>query len=237
MLRASPVLIPSAPILVYNAGMCGRYTLTVDQRTVEERFGAKFVAGRFEPTYNAAPGQQLPIICALAPHEIVYAKWGFVPEDWKNARPQINARVETADQKRTFSSSFRSRRCLVIADGFYEWKAMPTGKRVPYRFVLNDGEPFAMAGIYSREDGDDSPLTFAILTTAANEAVRPVHHRMPVILPLRAEKSWLPAAPSGMTVFPPIAADLVSSYPVSTRVNDARFNQRSVIDPMIPEIR
>jgi putative SOS response-associated peptidase YedK len=214
--------------------MCGRYTLTVDQRTVETRFGAKFISGRFEPTYNASPGQLLPIIRTLAPRELVYAKWGFLPEHWRGARPQINARVETVDQKRVFSDSFRSRHCLVIADGFYEWKRSSAGKRVPYRFALKDGGLFAMAGIYARQDGEGSPLTFTILTTEANEIVRPVHHRMPVILPVGTEKSWLAATPSGMVVFPTFPADLIAAYPVSEKVNDARINDRSVIDRLVP---
>jgi putative SOS response-associated peptidase YedK len=214
--------------------MCGRYTLTVDQRTVEGRFWAKFISGQFEPTYNAAPGQLLPIIRTLAPAELVYAKWGFVPEHWRGARPQINARLETVDQRRMFSGSFRSRHCLVIADGFYEWKRSSVGKRVPYRFALKGGGLFAMAGIYARQEGKGSPLSFAILTTEANATVRPVHHRMPVILPIGTEKSWLPATPSGMFIFPSFPANLISAYPVSAKVNDARINDRTVIDPLMP---
>jgi putative SOS response-associated peptidase YedK len=219
--------------------MCGRYTITVDERKLEERFGATFVSGRFNPIYNAAPSQLLPIIRTHAPDIITLAKWGFVPESWRHIRrdikPQINARVETVDTKPMFAESFRARHCLVLADGFYEWKTIGHRKQ-PYRFALKSGEPFAMVGIYAREKGEESPINFAILTTEANDAVRPIHNQMPVILPLEKEKNWLAATPSGMTIFPPFASDLLMSYPVSPRLNNAAFNDRSVIEPLLPEI-
>ena len=187
--------------------MCGRYSITVDQRTIEERFGAKFISGhfesRYEQKYNAAPSQLLPIIRTYRSHEIVLAKWGFRPEGWKYTRtydikPQINARVETANVKPMFHDSFRTRHCMVLTDGFYEWKSIRTKngiRKQPYRFVLRTGEPFAMAGIYAREDGEDPLINFAILTTEANDAVRPIHNRMPPILPLGKEKNWLATTP------------------------------------------
>src|SRR5262244_2524602 len=118
--------------------MCGRYTLTLDKGTIEYHFNAKFASGsqEFHPTYNAAPSQLLPIIKTYAPSEIVLAKWGFVPEEWRSSkiRPQNNARVETAAEKRMFSSSFSGRHCMVLTDGFYEWHTDPkTGRRQPYR--------------------------------------------------------------------------------------------------------
>jgi hypothetical protein len=101
------------PQLCYDAFMCGRYTLTIDRSTIEKRFGARFVSGHFEPTYNAAPSQLLPIIRTHARDRVELAKWGFWPEGWKlskTIRPLINARIETADEKRMFHDSFRGRR-------------------------------------------------------------------------------------------------------------------------------
>jgi len=135
--------------------MCDRYSITVDRNTIEYHFNARFVSGQhdFEPTYNAAPSQLLPIITTYAPSAIVLASWGFVPEDWKSSRirPQNNARLETAAEKPMFRSSFAGWHCLVLTDGFYEWHPDPaTGRKQPYRFVMKSGEPFAMAGIYAR---------------------------------------------------------------------------------------
>jgi putative SOS response-associated peptidase YedK len=126
--------------------MCGRYTLTVDKSTIEKRFGAKFYIARpaydWTPTFNAAPSQLLPIIRTHHPERIELAKWGFVHEDWKNSkmRPQNNARLETADEKPMFHASFRGRRCLVLADSFYEWQTLANGKKQPYRIMLKPGD-------------------------------------------------------------------------------------------------
>ena len=147
--------------------MCGRYTLTIDKSTIEKRFGAKFYIAQqeFEPTYNAAPSQLLPIIRTYHPDRIELGKWGFVREDWNSShlRPQNNARLETADEKPMFSASFRGRHCLVLADSFYESKTLANGKKQPYRIMLKTGEPFAMAGIYAR--GRDHELGEAENTT------------------------------------------------------------------------
>jgi putative SOS response-associated peptidase YedK len=227
--------------------MCGRYNITVEQRILEERFDATFITGHFErsfeATYNAAPSQLLPIIRTYASHEIVLATWGFIPERWKHTarykiKPQINARVESADTKPMFHDSFRTRHCLVLADGFYEWKTIRTKhgiRKQPFRFTLRSGEPFAMAGMYARESGE-SPFNFAILTTAANDTVRPIHNRMPLILPLGKEKNWLAATPSGTTIFPPFPSELLTAYPVSTRLNRADANDRSLIEPIETQI-
>jgi putative SOS response-associated peptidase YedK len=128
---------------------------------------------------------------------------------------------------------------MVLTDGFYEWKSIRTKngiRKQPYRFVLRTGEPFAMAGIYAREDGEDPLINFAILTTEANDAVRPIHNRMPLILPLGKEKNWLATTPSGMTIFPPFPSELLTAYPVSTKLNRADANDRSLIQPIEPAI-
>jgi putative SOS response-associated peptidase YedK len=182
----------------------------------------------------------LPIIRAHHPERIELGKWGFVREDWKNMRirPQNNARLETADEKPMFHASFRARHCLVLADNFYEWQTLPNGKKQPYRIMLKSGEPFAMAGIYARGrdhqfgEAEDTTVTFAILTTTANEIMQPIYERMPVILPLGHEKNWLPPNPSGMVIFPPIPSELLTAYPVSPKVNKASFNTPEAIAPL-----
>ena len=226
--------------------MCGRYTLTIDKSTIEKRFGGRFYIAQaeYEPTFNAAPSQLLPIIRTHRPDTIELARWGFVPENWTTSRmrPQNNARLETADEKRTFRDSFRTRHCMVLADSFYEWKDTPRGKQ-PYRIMLKSGEPFAMAGIYARtethyfEAAEKSLVTFAILTTVANEIMQPIHERMPVILPLGHEKHWLPPHPSGMFIFPPFPAELMTAYPVTKKMNRVAFNEPEAIRPIEPVIQ
>ena len=229
--------------------MCGRYTLTVDKSTIEKYFGAKFYIAKadydWQPTYNAAPSQRLPIIRTYRPDTIELATWGFVPEGWKSSkiRPQNNARLETADTKPMFRESFRARHCLVVADSFYEWQTLPNGKKQPYRIMLKSGEPFAMAGIYARGadhgigEAESAPIRFAILTTTANEIMEPIHERMPVILPLHHEKNWLAPNPSGMFIFPEFPSELMTTYPVTPKMSKASFNSPEAIQPFIPTLQ
>jgi len=139
-----------------------------------------------------------------------------------------------------FSSSFSGRHCLVIADGYFEWHTVGKHKH-PYRITLKTGEPFAMAGIYAREPtefdtAEKNPVNFAILTTKANEAVNHIHDRMPVLLPLGREKEWLPPTPTGTQFLPPFPAELLTSYPVTPKMNKASFNSREAIMPLQPVI-
>src|SRR6478735_6727230 len=138
----------------------------------------------------------LPITRTHKPDTIELAKWSFWPEEWKRTKrshPMINARVETAAEK---PMSLQARHCLVLADNCYEWRQVGTRKQ-PYRITLKTGEPFAMAGIYTRKptefDTAEKNPVIAILTTQANDAVSYIHDRMPVILPLGCEKNWLRA--------------------------------------------
>jgi putative SOS response-associated peptidase YedK len=203
--------------------MCGRYKLTIDKSTIEKHFGAKFYIAKasydYELSYNAAPSQMLPIIRTYRPDMIELARWGFWPEEWKrpkHSRAMINARLETAATKPMFRDSFAGRHCLVLADSFYEWKTVGTRKQ-PYRIMLKSDEPFAMAGIYARGETEKSPVTFAILTTTANELMSTIHERMPVILPMGREKGWLP--PGGVPFFNPFPSELMTAYPVTPQGN------------------
>lgn len=228
--------------------MCGRYTLTVDKSTIEKRFGGRFYIATasydWAPTYNAAPSHMLPIMRTNKPNTIELGRWGFYPEEWqhsKRSRPQINARLESAAEKPMFKSSFESRHCLVLADGYYEWKI--TGKtRQPYRITLKSGEPFAMAGIFARDpDGFDTaeknPVTFAILTTKANDAVSYIHDRMPVILKPGAEAAWLNPMFKFPYFIPEVAPEQITSYPVTRAVNKVSYNEPDAITPVEPVIQ
>ena len=151
-------------------------------------------------------------------------------------KPLINARAETVATKPTFRQAFRSKRCLVLADGFYEWKR--SGKvRVPYRIALKSGEPFAFAGIWSMvHDLSGQPYTtFAILTTEANDLVAEIHNRMPVILHARDEAHWLDqrfSLDAAQELLMPFPADLLTVYEVSTKVNSPAYNTPDVLQPV-----
>jgi putative SOS response-associated peptidase YedK len=186
--------------------MCGRYTISNSIDALAERFHATPAQALLAPTYNAAPSQALPVIFNSNPRAITVSAWGFMPE-WAGGRPDVkplmNARAETVATKPTFRHAFKSKRCLVLADGFYEWKR--AGKsRIPYHIALTSGEPFAFAGIWSAvHDPLGQPYTtFAIITTEANALVTQVHNRMPVILQARDEARWLDARVPLQPIFP-----------------------------------
>jgi putative SOS response-associated peptidase YedK len=228
--------------------MCGRYSLFSSQEDLEERFGATFEES-FEPTYNAAPGQELPVVRDDAPDTFQRFSWGFVPgwadEPDDHSKP-INARVETVAEKPTFEESFERRRCLVPADGFYEWTE-ESGKKRPYRVAFEDDRSFAMAGVWSVWEGTRKQTalgefgagdtdrsrrieSFAVLTTEPNEVVSDLHHRMAVVLPPEAESQWLAGDPVP-DLADPYPGDGMYAYPVSTRVNDASNDGPDLIEP------
>ncbi|EMA41384.1 SOS response-associated peptidase [Halococcus hamelinensis] len=228
--------------------MCGRYTLFTPPDDLEDRFGARFERSP-EPRYNAAPGQHLPVITNDAPEAIQELRWGLVPswaDDESIGNRLINARAETIDEKRSFRGAYESRRCLVLADGFYEWTETDDGKQ-PYRVRLEDEAPFAMAGLYERWQppqkqtglaefgGDDEPNretdtveTFTIITTEPNEVVSDLHHRMAVVLDPADEGHWL--AEGGTDVLHPYEGAM-EAYPVSTAVNNPANDTPALVDP------
>jgi putative SOS response-associated peptidase YedK len=185
---------------------------------------------RLRPTYNAAPSQGLPVIRSDHPQAITLASWGFVPE-WakgKDVKPIINARAESIADKPFFRNAFRHKRCLVLADGFYEWKKVGA-RKVPYYVALKGAEPFAFAGLWSTvhdEDGKAS-VTFALITTEPNELMADIHHRMPVILRQADEQNWLDPGLSrqdAVSMLAPYPAAAMTMHPVSPRVNAPTYN-------------
>jgi putative SOS response-associated peptidase YedK len=206
--------------------MCGRYTLGVPPVRIAEIFEL-LETPELAPRYNIAPTQQAPVILASGGRRTLeLRRWGLVPfwaKDPAIGNRLINARSESVEEKPSFRTAFRKHRCLVPADGFYEWK--PAGRRKqPYWIHRRDGQPFAMAGLYERwhADREDEIRSFTVLTTEANPLVRPIHARMPVILDAAAWSEWLdPGAPVGALralLRPAPAADF-DTRPVSTLVN------------------
>lgn len=213
--------------------MCGRTSLFVPQSVVEDRFNAKAVKP-LTPRYNIAPEDDLACITNADPAAIDLLEWGIVPhwvEDPDDFPRPINARAETVSEKPTFREAFRNRRCLVLADGFYEWKG-PRGNKEPYRITRVDEAPFAMAGLWEEWSPNGHTLrTVTILTTAANEVVSPIHDRMPVILTADHEQAWLTTDGVSMGDFLEAdPADELRAYPVSRLVNDPANDTPAVVE-------
>ena len=214
--------------------MCGRTTLYTPRSELESRFDAHFVRDDYEPRYNIAPGDDLAVITNDAAEEIDLFRWGLVPhwvddpDDW--SKP-INARAETVREKSSFSGAFESRRCLVLSDGFYEWKG-ERGSKQPYRVALEDNEPFAFAGLWERWGSNgDALTTCTIITTEANDIVEPVHDRMPVILDSDEERDWLAVNDEEelQSFLNPYGGDDLVTYPITKRVNDPAFDDPEVL--------
>ncbi|KAA9333112.1 SOS response-associated peptidase [Hymenobacter busanensis] len=219
--------------------MCGRYTFTTPAPTAEKRFDAGF-ADPAPTTYNAAPSQQLPIITNHDPGRIHLLNWGLVPawtKDLRQAPKPINARAETLPEKPSFRQLLQRRRCLVLADSFYEWQQL-AGRKTPYRILREDEQPFAFAGLWDewadRSTGEVVP-TFTIITTEPNELMAKLHNRMPVILPNRAaELAWLDdntSAADHQALLRPLPDGVLKAYAVTTRVNSPAHNDPSVLEP------
>lgn len=225
--------------------MCGRYTLSKAEnlklKLIEAGFDFdEFSMTRITPRFNIAPTQTVPVIFNQSPRQLSLARWGLLPfwaKDEKIGASLINARSETVATKPAFRSAFKKRRCLIPADGFYEWQKTPGGK-LPHRFTLKDGDLFSFAGLWEEwtPPGSTEPLrTCSIITTQANELVAPVHDRMPVILPKEQESTWLasettPEALSALLV--PYPASAMQDTMVSPLVNNARNDNAELIVPM-----
>jgi len=226
-------------VLREPATMCGRNSLFTERDDLEERFGAEVVAdGGYAPRYNIAPGDGLEVITNEATDEIDRYHWGMIPF-WTDEPEEgiINARSETAPEKRVFEGAWRSRPCLVLSSGFYEWKSPNGGPKQPYRIHREDDTPFAMAGLWDAWEGAEGTISCAtILTTEPNDLVEPIHDRMPVVLPDGAESQWLSAGPDARAeLCRPYPDDDLAAYEVSTRVNDPGTDDPRVIEPLAHE--
>ena len=224
--------------------MCGRYSLISPPVLLKERFGAD-IAEDFVPTYNAAPSQHLPVITNAAPGQVRLMQWGLVPawvKDRTSGPQPINARAETLAEKPSFRQLLQRRRCLVLADSFYEWQqkeAHGLPPKTPHRILLTSGQPYAFAGLWDewldRATGEILP-TFTIVTTEPNALMQPLHHRMPVILEdPEAEQAWLSDAVSPadhQALLRPYPAELMREYVISKLVNSPAHNEPAVLEPV-----
>ena len=208
--------------------MCGRYAVKSDIEEISELFKGKFRYPEIRPNYNVAPSQKaLIVLHDDEGYEGELAKWGLLPH-WMKAdrKPFINARSETVLEKPSFKYLMKGNRCVVPADGFYEWKKVAGGKQ-PVFFHLD--KPFAFAGFWEKDKESDEK-TFLILTTEANETVKPVHSRMPVILEEFQISAWL--EDGNDAVFDSVASDFLQYHDVSTAVNSPRNNSEDLLKPI-----
>lgn len=221
--------------------MCGRFTLRNPRRVRIERVR---VGGLFNnaPRYNIAPSQSvLAIVEGEVEREAALFQWGPIPSWSKEPKGFINARSETLEEKPSFSESFHRRRCLIPADGFFEWDKRSRRSKQPYYFHMNDEAPFALAGIWDEWRKDELSITScAIITTTPNELLAPIHDRMPVILREEDQNSWLrsDARPAELkTLLAPFSATEMKSFPVSSRVNHPRFDDSDLVEPTDPDMQ
>ncbi len=221
--------------------MCGRYHLTTPIEGLRQLFLFEELPN-LAPRYNIAPTQAVPVIRRGAEdgrRHFALLRWGLIPSWAKDAgigSRMINARAESVADKPAFRSAFRRRRCLVPADGFFEWQKREEGKQ-PFRIARPDGGAFAFAGLWERwrDPAGDGPVeSFTIITTDANAQLRPIHERMPVILDPEAFDLWLdPQAPlDGLqALLGPYREEGLIAIPISTRVNNVRFDDAAVLVP------
>lgn len=220
-----------------NSAMCGRYSLA----TLPPNLEHAFPEAEWTPRYNLAPTQSCPVLTQEAPDTLQAYRWGLVPRwarDLGMGARMINARSETVWDKPTFKGPVRNTRCLVPADGFYEWKRTPEGKQ-PFRIRPTADAYLWFAGIYDRWQGKEGQWipTFSILTTEPNALMASLHDRMPVILGEAARKRWLDAAASREELdelLQPYPADALEAYPVSPQVGNVRNDHKGLIQPYEP---
>lgn len=222
--------------------MCGRFTLTVDAHQIREAFPWISVEEDIQPRYNIAPSQPLAVVPNDGKYRLDYFVWGLIPSWAKDpaiGNRMINARGETVDQKPSFRAAFRRRRCLIMADGFYEWKKAPGQRsKTPTYIKMKDGKPFAFAGLWENWQAPDGSniLSCTIITTEPNDLIKDIHNRMPVILPENAYANWLQPGESEAEQLKPLlipfASDKLTAFPVSTLVNNPANESPSCILPV-----
>lgn len=220
--------------------MCGRYTLTITGSMLADWFGIAEGELDLVPRYNIAPTQEvLTVISDGQRNHARPMRWGLIPswaKDISIGSRMINARAETLAEKPSFRTALRKRRCLVPADGFYEWQ-QTGGRKRPMRIVLRSREPFAFAGLWDtwRSPEGEAITSCTIVTTSANSLMEPIHSRMPVILPRENEAAWL--APDNEDVqalcglLLPYPSERLEAYEVSGLVNSPRNETSQCIAP------
>jgi putative SOS response-associated peptidase YedK len=214
--------------------MCGRFTLTLDSEQIQKAFPWVGIPDNIKPRYNIAPSQPVAVIPNNGTNHLDYYNWGLIPSWAKDptiGNRLINARAETLAQKPSFRSAYLRRRCLILADGFFEWQSQPGRKiKIPMFIRLQSRKPFTFAGLWEIWHSSDGSKvqTCAIITTQPNELLQPIHNRMPVILPEGTFQQWLNPGETPPNVLDhllrPYPADELEAVPVSPKVNSPQYD-------------
>ena len=229
--------------------MCGRFTLTTPARRLAEQFELTGELPELTPSYNISPTQEIASIAANSEGErkLRELHWGLIPHwstDPEIGARMINARAETLPEKNAFKSAFKKRRCLIPADGFYEWRRNQSGSgpKQPYYIRLETGASYAFAGLWESWEGEDGRgnkrtiHSTTIITTEANDLVGEIHNRMPVILPPESYSRWLDtsvqATENLMPLLVPYPSEAMEAYPVSTHVNRPANGDPACVEPV-----
>ncbi|HEY8910220.1 MAG TPA: SOS response-associated peptidase [Desulfosporosinus sp.] len=220
--------------------MCGRFTLA-EFEGIEERFLIE--TPELKPNYNVAPSQDIPVIINNGANHLAIFRWGLIPfwaKDPAIGHKMINARAETVDEKPSFKTSLQRKRCLIVADGFYEWKKEGSTKR-PHRITLTNKELFGFAGLWDtwKSPAGDMVNSCSIITTTPNELMAPIHDRMPVILLKEVEQVWLDQSITDShflkSLLIPYPAAQMTAYEVSTFVNSTKNNGPECLAPLMSQ--
>jgi putative SOS response-associated peptidase YedK len=218
--------------------MCGRYTLKTPVDSLVEAFDIEEYPSSITPSYNVAPTQEVAAVVEEdETRKLEVFHWGLIPSWAKDpaiGNKMINARAETVSEKPSFRKAFKARRCLVLADGFYEWQKTDNGKQ-PYHVKMADGSPFAFAGLWETWNNGEEICSCTVITTEANALMSEIHHRMPVILHPEDYGMWLDPdfeeEEPLTSLLKPYPADAMEAYAVSRRVNKPSNNEPSVLEP------
>lgn len=219
--------------------MCGRFQLSLKGKHISERFNIEVFDEMYSPSFNSAPAQKLPVITNTSAGELSFLKWGLIPfwaKDPKIGFKLINTRAETIQEKPSFKQAFIKRRCLIPANGFYEWRK---SDKLPFRIFLKNESLFAFAGIWEVwNDAEERPIhTFSIITTTPNRLLENIHDRMPVILPREDEEAWLTEqnTDSLQKLLVPFDDKKMEAYAISKKVNSPKNNGPDLVIPKADE--
>jgi len=219
--------------------MCGRFSQSKSKQDIKKRFNLERVPENLPELYNIAPEQNAPVVLNAFPNELALARFGLVPswsKEEKTAYSLINARAETIMEKPTYKRLIKSKRCLVLSDGFYEWQKK-VDKKTPYRIFLKNEEPFAFAGLWDRwGEGENEFYSFSIITTKPNKLIANIHDRMPVILDPEDESKWLQSdtpIDNILSLLRSYPSEKMNAYPISNLVNSPINNSVEIIKEVL----
>lgn len=223
--------------------MCGRFDRHSSSARIIHEFNVDRVFTVIEPRYNIAPSQDIVVVRRDGTNVMIACRWGYIPawaKEEKIGYSMINARAETIETKPAFSKAFSNQRCLIVADGFYEWKKYE-GRKVPFYIRMRSKKPFGFAGLFNvwSSPRGEGICTSTLITTQANELLMPIHDRMPVIIPPQSYDVWLDPdfrdAKSLKDLLLPYPSDLMEIFQVSPSVNSPSYDSEEAINPWRPD--